>query len=465
MKVVIDNLGVVKHATIDLNKNIILFCGPNNSGKTYIAYVLNALFSQSRIFRSVMNNVVMKDQNGTTYTINITKELIVEYLKQASVYIQQNMGSIFGLSEEMEKSFFRSFKLECVYEDADYKKFFNEKFSLYYQADDRKYNGQKAKNSSEITFEITTTSSSISDRIIYRSTIDVLFSFVLRSIAFNKINSCYMLPVERNSVYTFKTELSLNRNTLIDQLLDRKTEEINPFELVESRARRYPLAIRNSLRIASDIDNIQKYKSQDFYDYAVELEKQLLGGEVRVTKNGDVEFAPHRAKKKHIPIHVTSSIVKTLSSLVVYLKYLAKKNDVLIIDEPEINLHPSSQVILARLLVRLTRLRIKLIISTHSDYIVREINNLIMAGTLVESGSMIDHNFTVISSEELLNWRDISVYEFSRNTRGYKFNATEVNVERIGFSISEIDKTIDMQNSESDYLSENLLILNKNRNE
>ena len=69
MKVVIDNLGVVKHATIDLNKNIILFCGPNNSGKTYIAYVLNALFSQSRIFRSVMNNVVMKDQNGTTYTI------------------------------------------------------------------------------------------------------------------------------------------------------------------------------------------------------------------------------------------------------------------------------------------------------------------------------------------------------------------------------------------------------------
>ena len=434
MKVVIDNLGVVKHATIDLNKNILLFCGPNNSGKTYIAYVLNALFSQSRIFRSVMNNAVMKDQNGTAYTIIITKELIVEYLKQASAYLQQNMGSIFGLSEEMEKSFFRSFKLECIYEDADYKRFVNEKFSLYYQADGRKYNGQKAKNSSEITIEISTTSSSISDGIIYRSTIDVLFSFVLRSVAFNKINSCYMLPVERNSVYTFKTELSLNRNTLIDQLLDSKSEEINPFELVESRARRYPLAIRNSLRIASDIDNIQKYKSQDFYDYAVELEKQLLGGEVRVTKNGDV----------------------------VYLKYLARKNDVLIIDEPEINLHPSSQVILARLLVRLTRLRIKLILSTHSDYIVREINNLIMAGTLVESGSMIDHNYTAIGSEELLNWRDIGVYEFSRNTRGYKFNATEVNVERTGFSISEIDNTIDMQNSESDYLSENLLILNKN---
>lgn len=277
------------------------------------------------------------------------------------------------------------------------------------------------------------------------------------------MNNCYMLPVERNSVYTFKTELSLNRNILIDQLLDSKSDEIiNPFELVESRARRYPLAIRNSLRIASDIDNIQKYKSQDFYDYSVELEKQLLGGEVRVTKNGDVEFAPHQAKKKHIPIHVTSSIVKTLSSLVVYLKYLAKKNDVLIIDEPEINLHPSSQVILARLLVRLTRLGIKLIISTHSDYIVREINNLIMAGTLVESGFMINHHFTAIDNGELLNWRDIGVYEFSRNTRGYKFNATEVTVERTGFSISEIDSAIDMQNSESDYLTENLLILNNN---
>lgn len=463
MKVVIDNLGVVKHATIDLNKNILLFCGPNNSGKTYIAYVLNALLSQSPVLRSVMNNAVMKDQNGTTYTISITKELIVEYLKLASSYLQQNMGSIFGLSEEMEKSFFRSFKLECIYDDADYKRFFNEKFSLYYQADDRKYNGRKAKNSSEITIEISTTSSSISDGVIYRSTIDVLLSSILRYVVYNKMNNCYMLPVERNSVYTFKTELSLNRNILIDQLLDSKSDEIiNPFELVESRARRYPLAIRNSLRIASDIENIQKYKSQDFYDYAVKLEKQLLGGEVRVTKSGDVEFAPHQAKKKHIPIHVTSSIVKTLSSLVVYLKYLAKKNDVLIIDEPEINLHPSSQVVLARLLVRLTRLGIKMIISTHSDYIVREINNLIMAGTLVESGSTIDQNFTKIDKDELLNWRDIGVYEFSRNTRGYKFIATEANVEQTGFSISEIDNTIDMQNSESDYLSENLLILNNN---
>ena len=463
MKVVIDNLGVVKHATIDLDKNILLFCGPNNSGKTYIAYVLNALLSQSPVLRSVMNNAVMKDQNGTTYTISITKELIVEYLKLASSYLQQNMGSIFGLSEEMEKSFFRSFKLECIYDDADYKRFFNEKFSLYYQADDRKYNGRKAKNSSEITIEISTTSSSISDGVIYRSTIDVLLSSILRYVVYNEMNNCYMLPVERNSVYTFKTELSLNRNILIDQLLDSKSDEIiNPFELVESRARRYPLAIRNSLRIASDIENIQKYKSQDFYDYAVKLEKQLLGGEVRVTKSGDVEFAPHQAKKKHIPIHVTSSIVKTLSSLVVYLKYLAKKNDVLIIDEPEINLHPSSQVVLARLLVRLTRLGIKMIISTHSDYIVREINNLIMAGTLVESGSTIDQNFTKIDKDELLNWRDIGVYEFSRNTRGYKFIATEANVEQTGFSISEIDNTIDMQNSESDYLSENLLILKNN---
>ena len=48
------------------------------------------------------------------------------------------------------------------------------------------------------------------------------------------------------------------------------------------------------------------------------------------------------------------------------------------IDEPELNLHPVNQRKIARILAKVANSGIKIIISTHSDYIVKEFNNLIM---------------------------------------------------------------------------------------
>jgi predicted ATPase len=50
----------------------------------------------------------------------------------------------------------------------------------------------------------------------------------------------------------------------------------------------------------------------------------------------------------------------------------------LIIDEPELNLHPENQRKIARLLATLVNIGIKVFITTHSDYIIKELNLLIM---------------------------------------------------------------------------------------
>ena len=47
-------------------------------------------------------------------------------------------------------------------------------------------------------------------------------------------------------------------------------------------------------------------------------------------------------------------------------------------DEPELNLHPANQRRIARLFARLVNLGVKVFITTHSDYIVKELNTLIM---------------------------------------------------------------------------------------
>jgi energy-coupling factor transporter ATP-binding protein EcfA2 len=70
--------------------------------------------------------------------------------------------------------------------------------------------------------------------------------------------------------------------------------------------------------------------------------------------------------------------VKALAGLSFFLRHIAEKNQFLIIDEPELNLHPDNQRKVARVLARIVRSGIKVLISTHSDYIIRELNNLIM---------------------------------------------------------------------------------------
>lgn len=48
------------------------------------------------------------------------------------------------------------------------------------------------------------------------------------------------------------------------------------------------------------------------------------------------------------------------------------------VDEPELNLHPENQRRIARLFARLVNVGIRVFVTTHSDYIVKELNTLIM---------------------------------------------------------------------------------------
>lgn len=68
---------------------------------------------------------------------------------------------------------------------------------------------------------------------------------------------------ERNSIYTFKTELSLSRNELIDRIQQQANHSgLDVIDMLNSSSRRYPLAVRNSLRVANDLENVQKFDGQ-----------------------------------------------------------------------------------------------------------------------------------------------------------------------------------------------------------
>ena len=148
---------------------------------------------------------------------------------------------------------------------------------------------------------------------------------------------------------------------------------------------------------------------------------------------------------------MTASIVKTLSSLVVYLKYIAKENDLIIIDEPEINLHPNNQIIIARILVRLANKGFRILVSTHSDYIIREFNNMVMLSQLKNKREVASKmNYL---EEEFLEPKNLGVYVFKYKTkRSKKIEVCPVEVSDTGFSIPSIDDTIEIQNQHAEDL-------------
>ena len=74
----------------------------------------------------------------------------------------------------------------------------------------------------------------------------------------------------------------------------------------------------------------------------------------------------------------SSSAVRSLLDIGFYLRHIVQKGELLMVDEPESNLHPANQRRIARLFARLVNLGVKVFITTHSDYIIKELNTLIM---------------------------------------------------------------------------------------
>jgi predicted ATPase len=123
---------------------------------------------------------------------------------------------------------------------------------------------------------------------------------------------------------------------------------------------------------------------------------------------------------------------------------MAEKGDCLIIDEPELNLHPDNQRKIARILVKIANKGINIIISTHSDYIIRELNNLIMLNNDFKDRDKLMQKYNY-SEDELLSIEDISAYLFTDNT----IRAIEVNRYE-GIIAETFDKVINSFNESSD---------------
>ena len=120
---------------------------------------------------------------------------------------------------------------------------------------------------------------------------------------------------------------------------------------------------------------------QDAIDF---VENQVLQGRVDIDDSyglpyPEIVYEQSGIDSSHgkFTLDHTSSMVSELAPLVLFLKYLIVEDYLLILEEPESHLHPGAQRQMARGIARLVNAGIRVIITTHSDMFVAQVNNLL----------------------------------------------------------------------------------------
>ena len=149
---------------------------------------------------------------------------------------------------------------------------------------------------------------------------------------------------------------------------------------------RYPEPIEDFLDFLTDIEfdaaRPRKFPASSFERLAALIEEHIQGGHLTRYRTGELgakDLVVLVSKDVVLDLYNASSSIKQLAPLLLYLRYRAAPRQTLIIDEPEMNLHPEAQAKLLEALAMLANLGVRVLLTTHSPYFMAHLNNLIAA--------------------------------------------------------------------------------------
>ena len=466
MKFHFKNIGPINEAELELGE-LTIVAGRNNTGKTYLVYTLYGLS------KWVIGSKWMTESGGEAYLMKraIDRVLSIKMKDVATRLIEDGLYKSKPSRDELNKdrqavvsTLGRAFSKRHIaevfsspqdeFEQASVEVGFESEFpSTLYRIGLRYPNGAVLADYEDeiLTFSIKQFGKSHShERMFIEETVLSCYTNLLLA----DFPNPFILSAERFGISLFYKELDFTKNRLVEELQrrsDEKTDDrFSPYIFIDKNASRYALPIKDNIDYTRDIPNITSGRSilenGDLHNSV----KNIMGGSYKSDKN-DIRFVSIKRGEERfdIPLHMASSSARGLSDLYFYLRHQVEPNQLLIIDEPESHLDTQNQIMLARMLSQFVRSGIKVLITTHSDYVLKEINNLIMLNSSFEGKEKLIKKLKYKSCESL-DPESVRCYIAEDG------QLTPCKVDKFGADLPMFDKTIDSINKTSNELASRL---------
>jgi ABC-type branched-subunit amino acid transport system ATPase component len=450
MKIQIKNLGALKKAEFTMG-DLTIICGGNNTGKTYATYALFGFLHTwpQKLTVEVADKSINDLLSDGVVHIDITPYLqqANEILKQGCQAYTQQLSEIFAANPEN----FKDSEFQILLESDKISLVASFEYKIQ-AAKTELFSLSKAENSMEliVSLLVDKDKAMLSTKMIKRIIADAVNKIIFE----RSFPNPFIASAERTGAAIFRKELNFARNRLLEEM-SQANKNINPMELLFKVYKDYALPVELNVDFTRQLETIVK-KNSFLVEQHPEVLAQfsnIIGGEYTVTGNDELYFKP-KSKRMKLTMDESSSAVRSLLDIGFYLRHVAQPGDLLMIDEPELNLHPENQRRVARLFAHLVNLGIKIFITTHSDYIVKELNTLIMLNDDKPYLKKIAERENY-QAEELLAANQIKVYiaeEALVELAGYKKRIrcqtfTEANVnQELGIEARSFDETINDMN-------------------
>jgi len=372
VQIIIENFGPIEKADIELGDFTVII-GPNASGKTFIINLVDGLMTfasttsmfiiSSTVFRAVEEILVRKENKRYPLSINMS-EYSEDKIHQVVDYVTEYINKLKNK---------QNFDLVNIYNQ----------FLRYFQTDPKnliRFGKDRANIIANVDRMRINISISIDKglSVDFQPDRDFLINYVKgftanfmgnggglysSSFQFQQLKSVF-IPAERLSVLVTMPNIiedlakSRGLQNLFPILPQNKPDFVSKISLIEFMSN-YLSAIQFITRSKKEISK----KASD-----------LIMGNLILDFNLPY-FVNFQLGEHNLPLHLISSGILQLIPLIVLAE--SDFNDVLLIEEPEINLHANKQVEVAEYLWSLVKEKNKtVLVSTHSDYFVMKLAHL-----------------------------------------------------------------------------------------
>lgn len=368
MKVSMKDVAVIKAADIQLD-GITVVAGLNGTGKTTIGKGIYAIINA---YSTLHPKIIMSRKNS------IRNQFVRFYIPQND--IEEGFKSSQKFMEDLSNQKLSSWSTE---EREVVKAEITEWFNRNLKLDDNPeelieniVNIIKRPVEQDVKFIVDSCYQNVFDNQINRfnSKLDAIFTAEIEDKKYSarfKNDGLVYYEYEGSDVSNAIYIESQNILDKYDQYINRRGSRRNMSD--------FSTKLFNALRV--DKKEVQEDMTVEEYESrkkAMEIVNSIISGATHGSLEGDTssEFVFHDEKTSHnVQIKNLSAGIKIFAVLQRLLENGSlKSGDILLIDEPEVNLHPEWQIIFAEILVRIHKeLGIIIYLNSHSPYFIRAI--------------------------------------------------------------------------------------------